>query len=36
MFQGHLAGIFLACAAMFHFANVAMLPPLGESAVQRH
>jgi predicted MFS family arabinose efflux permease len=36
VFQDHPLVIFLACAVMFHFANAAMLPLLGEMLAKGH
>jgi predicted MFS family arabinose efflux permease len=36
LFQDHPLVIFLASAVMFHFANAAMLPLLGEMLAKRH
>src|ERR1700684_555564 len=36
LFQDHPLVIFLVCAVMFHFANAAMLPLLGEMLAKGH
>lgn len=36
LFQDHPLVIFLGCAVMFHFANAAMLPLLGEMLAKGH
>ena len=36
LFENHALVIFLVCAVMFHFANAAMLPLLGEMLAKGH